>query len=352
MCIRDRPSMVIRVVCALLCFCGAARAQVGLVAAFPCNEGAGTTIADITATHHVGTLNNAGWTAQGKYGSALTFNGSNAWVTIPDHASFDLTTGATLMAWVYPTALSGYRTVVMKETSGGAAYYLYSGPGDLAMGGGGFNVGNYRETSGGAVLPLNIWTHLAMTYDGANIRVYRNGTLVATLANTGPFDQSNSPLRLGGNSIWSEWWHGRIDEVRVYNRALSAAEIAIDRDTPITAGPTPPVIAQTTPPQGAVVRSLAQIDVQFSEAVTGVEANDLLIAGSAAIGLTPLGNNAYRFTFPARPNGPVSVTFATGQGIVDTESPPVAFAGASWSYTIAVSYTHLRAHETPEHLVC
>ena len=292
------------------------------------------TIADITATHHVGTLNAAGWTAQGKYGSALSFNGSNAWVTIPDHASLDLTTGATLMAWVYPTGLSGYRTVVMKETSGGATYYLYSGPGDLAMGGGRFNGGQYRETSGGAVLPLNTWTHLATTYDGANIRVYRNGALVATLASTGPFDQSNSPLRLGGNSIWSEWWQGRIDEVRVYNRALSAAEIAIDRDTPINAGPTAPTVVQTTPPQGAVVRSLAQIDVQFSEAVTGMDAGDLLVAGAAANGLTPLGNNAYRFTVPAQPNGAVSVAFASGHGIVDTESPPVAFAGALWSYTV------------------
>ena len=56
---------------------------------------------------------------------------------------------------------------------------------------------------------------------------------------------------------------------------FSAAEIATDRDTPITAGPTPPVIAQTTPPQSAVVRSLAQIDEQFSEAVTGVNASEI-----------------------------------------------------------------------------
>ena len=100
------------------------RAQVGLVAAFPCNENAGTTITDITAVHHVGTLNNATWTAQGKYGAGLTFNGSNSWVTLPDHASLDLTTGATVMAWVYPTARGGYRPAVTKETPGGAAYYL------------------------------------------------------------------------------------------------------------------------------------------------------------------------------------------------------------------------------------
>jgi hypothetical protein len=84
-----------------------------------------------------------------------------------------------------------------------------------------------------------------------------------------------------------------------------------------------------------VVRSLAQIDVQFSEAVDRRGRERFALSQVApATGLTPLGNNAYRFTFPAQPNGPVSVTFATGHGIVDTESPPVAFAGASWSYTI------------------
>jgi hypothetical protein len=311
-----------------------ARGQVGLVAAFPCNEGSGTTISDVTATHHLGTLNGAGWTASGKYGAGLTFNGSSSWVTIPDHPSLDLTTGATLMAWVYPTLLGSYRTVIMKETVGGAAYYLYSGPGDLAMGGGGFAGGTYHETSGGVVLPLNAWTHLATTYDGANIRVYRNGVLVATLANTGSFDQSNSPLRLGGNSTWSEWWQGRIDEVRVYNRALSAAEIVTDRDTPIIAGSMAPIIAATIPPQETMVRSLAQIDVQFSEAVTGVDAGDLLVAGAAATGLTPLGNNTYRFSFPEQVNGPVNVSFIAGHGIADTEAPPVAFAGASWNYTV------------------
>ena len=57
---------VIRLFVVVLLCTLSARAQVGWVAAFPCNEGSGSTIADVTATHHVGTLNNAGWTAQGK----------------------------------------------------------------------------------------------------------------------------------------------------------------------------------------------------------------------------------------------------------------------------------------------
>ena len=175
----DNPSYPRRALLFCACFfCSwpaalPAGAQNGLAAAFPCNEGAGTTVTDITAVHHVGTLSNAARTAQGKYGAGLTFNGANSWVTVPDHAPLDLTTGATVMAWVYPTERGGYRTAVTKETPGGAAYYLYSAPGDVAMGGGGCAGGNYHEIGGGAVLPLNTRAHLATTYDAARDRGYR-----------------------------------------------------------------------------------------------------------------------------------------------------------------------------------
>ena len=342
---RNRFSLLLASL-ALFALCISACAQSGLVAGFHCDEGSGTTISDSTANGHIGTLSGATWTASGKYGGALVFNGSNNWVTIPDHPSLDLTNAATVMAWVYPTTLSGYRTIAMKETGGGAAYYLYSGPGDLAMGGGGFG-GGYQETSGGTVIPLNTWTHVAMTYNGTIFRVYRNGVEVSTLSYSGSLDTSASSFRIGGNSIWNEWWQGRIDEVRVYNRALTATEINTAKNTALVSLPTAPTVLSTTPAQGAAVRSLSQIDVLFSETVVGMNASDLLIAGQPATGLTSLGGNAWRFSFPAQPNGTVSVAFAAEQGIVDTETPPVAFAGGSWSHTVDPNapLEHVRINE-------
>jgi hypothetical protein len=70
--------------------------------------------------------------------------------------------------------------------------------------------------------------------DGANLRLYVNGTQVASRALTGAMRTSTGVLRIGGNSIWSEWFAGLIDEVRVYNRALSATEIQADMTTPVT----------------------------------------------------------------------------------------------------------------------
>ena len=80
-----------------------------------------------------------------------------------------------------------------------------------------------------------MWSHLAVTYDGANLRFYVNGTQASTQARTGSIATSTGPLRIGGNASWaSEFLTGRIDEVRVYNRALTAAQIATDMTAPIT----------------------------------------------------------------------------------------------------------------------
>src|SRR5207244_3790164 len=78
----------------------------GLVAAYGFNEGSGTVVNDASGTGNNGTINGATWTTSGKYGNALTFNGTNARVTINNAASLQLTSGMTLEAWVYPTTVS------------------------------------------------------------------------------------------------------------------------------------------------------------------------------------------------------------------------------------------------------
>ncbi len=103
------------------------------------------------------------------------------------------------------------------------------------------------RSTGTAALPTGAWTHLAATYDGTTLRLYVNGAQVAQLAVAGSIPTSNSPLRIGGNAIWGEWFNGLIDEVRVYNRALSAAEIQNDMNRSITPDTTPPTVTARTP---------------------------------------------------------------------------------------------------------
>jgi hypothetical protein len=96
------------------------------------------------------------------------------------------------------------------------------------------SIDGYRGASGTAPLTAGTWTHLAATVSDGSLRLYVNGTLVKTTALPGPLTITDSPLRIGGNSYWTkEYFAGLIDEVRVYNRALSTAEILADMDTAI-----------------------------------------------------------------------------------------------------------------------
>jgi hypothetical protein len=65
------------------------------------------------------------------------------------------------------------------------------------------------------------------------MRLYVNGVLVATRAQTGNTTVSTGALRIGSNAVWGEYFSGAIDEVRIYNRALAAGEIVTDMNTRI-----------------------------------------------------------------------------------------------------------------------
>jgi len=230
-------------------------AALGLVAAFGFEEATGATAINTANGAFNGTIFQAIRTATGKIGKALSFDGTNDWVTVTDTAAspLDLTTGMTLEAWVNPAAASGWETVIMKERGnageGLLAYALYARDGAPRAGGtvgpaGYIRVNPVASTTDRGVrgtvataIPLNTWTHLATTYDGANLRYYVNGVLIGTTAGTGSINVANGALRIGGNNSapagQGEFFRGLIDEVRVYNRALSAAEIGTDMTAPI-----------------------------------------------------------------------------------------------------------------------
>ena len=196
-------------------------------------------MADATGVGHTGTLVGATWTTSGKYGNALTFNGTSARVTVSDAADLDLTAGLTLEAWVYPTtAQSGWRTILHKETD---RYYLLANSNqNTPAAGGTFAPGTQRTTYGTTALPVNAWSHLAVTFDGTTVRLYVNGTQVASQAQTTALTTSTGALSIGGSVAYGEYFAGHIDEVRVYNRALTASELQADLNTPVGDTTTPP----------------------------------------------------------------------------------------------------------------
>jgi hypothetical protein len=232
----------------------------GLVAAWGFEETGGTATADASGNGHTGTLVNGPARVAGRYGQGLSFDGVNDLVTVADSALLDLTTGMTLSAWVRPTTTSGWRTVLLKEAPGTLAYGLYSS-GDGVRPSGYVRVGgNDSAAIGPSALSTTAWSYLAVTYDGTTIRLYVNGTQVATQARTGAMSASANPLQIGGNNVWSEWFSGLIDEVRVYNRALTAAEITTDMNTPVGGGlPLRPAAPAAPPAPGQATVSPADL---------------------------------------------------------------------------------------------
>jgi hypothetical protein len=208
----------------------------GLVAAYGFDEGSGTAVTDLSGSGNSGVITSATWAATGRFGKALSFNGTNSWVTVQDSPSLDLSKGMTLEAWVLPTATPmPWAAIIMKEQAGEQAYTLTASS-DTGQPNSILNVGSSKYyLSAGTSIAISAWTHLAATYDGTAQRIYINGVQVATQAPSGSLVSSSNPLRIGGDSVWGEHFQGLIDEVRIYNRALSPAEVQADMNTPVSA---------------------------------------------------------------------------------------------------------------------
>jgi len=199
----------------------------GLVAAYGFNEAAGLQVTDASGQGNVGTISGATRTTAGKFGGALSFDGTSAWVTVNDAASLDLTTGMTIEAWIKPSILTSWRSVVTKEAPDGLAYALYSGN-NASRPAGYVHINRDIAVSSTTAIVANAWTHLALTYDGATLRLFVNGVQVRTQSAPGAAMTTAGALRIGGNSVWGEYFKGLIDEVRIYNRPLAVGEIQMD----------------------------------------------------------------------------------------------------------------------------
>jgi hypothetical protein len=202
--------------------------RAGLVAAWGFNEGTGTTTGDSSTNGNTGTLMNGPTWTTGKNGGALQFDGATTLVRVNDSNSLHLSTASTFEAWIYPTvALAGWRTIIQKEVD---AYFFTAsgGGGNLPTSGGTFNGTCCTFVIAPSVLPVNSWTHVAATYDGAQLRFYVNGALVASTLVSGSYQVNTNPLWIGGNAVYGEYFQGKLDDLRVYNRALTQAEIQED----------------------------------------------------------------------------------------------------------------------------
>jgi hypothetical protein len=170
-----------------------------------------------------GTLVNAVTFAPGIVGTAFSFDGISAYVEITNSAAFNFgrTSPMSVELWAYRTGTAGVMQIIGKRdgcASSGIHYQMAFDGNGLVFGG---DSGLVRS---GSQLPLNIWTHLAATFDGSTFRFYTNGVLAGTgTGMLGP--PATTPLRIGTAGTCSTF-AGLLDEVSIYQTALSSNEVA------------------------------------------------------------------------------------------------------------------------------
>ena len=203
---------------------------IGLVGYWKLDEGAGLTTADTSGNSNIGTMTNGPSWVTGKFGKALSFDGANDYVAVPDEDSLDLTEAMTISAWVKGNSFTD-NSILSKDDYTDIEIRNYnfmisgtSGPYFIFC-----NTGVCYLIDSEYPLTTNTWYHVAVTYDRAFMRIYVNGVEVKNTAQTVAMEANTVPVSIGNvtrpsNNNYGHF-NGIIDDVRVYNRALSAAEI-------------------------------------------------------------------------------------------------------------------------------
>ena len=198
----------------------------GLVGYWPMDEGGGSVATDQSGNGNNGTWNgtqagSSGYYSGGKVGSYTGyFNGSNDYVatnlTLTGQSSFSAT------AWV--NAAAGAPTQYLLGQNIVSECWV------LALSGGGNSVqfrtkSNSTVVINGTALPINTWHFIAGIYDGSNMMLYVDGVLSGTSTQTGALNNNGYNIYFGARNDAQVPFNGSLDDIRIYNRALSAAEV-------------------------------------------------------------------------------------------------------------------------------
>jgi chitodextrinase len=341
----------------------AAAPSSGLVGYWPFDEPSGSTVLDGSGNNNSGALTGSGATrTTGRVGSgSLSFNGSSGRVTIPHSTSLNLSSSFTLTAWLRPTSLSGYQTALHKGASAACSFWLQTKGTNPTSG---FSTAStcssYAEhVVTNTTLQPNVWYHVAARFDNAanTFTYYLNANPVYSASETRTPVGSQESLILGESPYAGsnfERWRGQLDEVRIYNRALTVQEIADVFNDTGTSGPPADTEPPTVPANvTATAVSTSRVDIAWSASSDNVGVagyriyrGGTLIASAATTsyadsGLQPGTTYSYRIAaYDAAQNASAqsSATTATTQ----SATPPADSVAPSVSLTAPASSAIVR----------
>jgi hypothetical protein len=202
----------------------------GLIGYWKFDENQGDTANDSSGFGNTGTLTNTPVWTQGKLGSALSFDGS--YVDCGLEAGNGITDTLTLAAWININVFRDWAAIVIKGVSGGAPYGMYTGiNGELKFMANNLTVANAKGgqaiMTSTAKMTTGVWNHVAVTFGNNTVCLYINGELTDTFETKIVIGSREQSLIIGANLvIWADmYYRGLIDEVLIYDRALSPVEI-------------------------------------------------------------------------------------------------------------------------------
>jgi hypothetical protein len=253
------------------------------------NEASGT-IVDYSGEANNGTDNGATYGASGRFNSALSFDGLNSYVDCGNSASLRLNSGGTIEAWIYPLSdgENHFGRIVDKSvnsTAGGSGYeFDIEATNNLGLNING-QAADLHTTSG--VLTLDAWNHVVATFDGAHWRIYSNGVEVANNSSTILPPNVAATVRIGNRAGYTDrTFNGSIDEVAIYNRALSATEIADHYKRGVLRLKYQVRSGSTNPPTGNFLGPDSTTGTYYSELSNST-------TGLPSLSLTKVANNQY-----------------------------------------------------------
>ena len=193
------------------------------------DEGAGSVAGDGSGWGNDGVLRGSPDWVAGLAGSALRFDGGSEYVTVADDAAVDLSGSVTLAGWVRPERV-GTQYVIKKAAAGSVDGYELS----LASSGRVFvrfnqasSKNTYRvDSTSSYPSDGQTWMHVAATFDGATVRLFVDGVQEASGSGPSSVAVNDLALAFGAQPDGLNKLRGAVDEVRIYDRALTAQEIA------------------------------------------------------------------------------------------------------------------------------
>ena len=155
-------------------------------------------------------------------------------MTVDDAADLHLANAMTLEAWVNPTKNTSWRTAIMKEGAGDLACALYASGSAKPSAWANDEPAAWAPRPAPPAPALNTWTHLAATYDATTIRLYVNGTQVATAARTGSLLAGDGPLQPRRQHALGRVVRRPARRRPHLQQVLTAAQIQTDMNTPVS----------------------------------------------------------------------------------------------------------------------